>query len=156
MGKPSRRTSWRRQRIVAILKYLNTALASVMVGLYEAELSTKASNKAMVVLDSLTRGSGLWNAFAFDKCDENCKILSCAGTVHDTVGICYQNLLYVTTGDTEKPSLLDGKGKRSGSLRYQEWYLKLYRKRPMMDMFSFIVKEVHWPRELASTERSFR
>ena len=90
--------------------------------------------------------------FAFDNYDENCKILSGAGTVHDTVGICSQNLLYVTIGDTEKPSLLDGKRRRSGSLRYQDSYLKLYRKRPIIDWFSFKVKEVHRPRELSQLE----
>ena len=74
-----------------------------MVGLYEAELSTIASTKAMVVPDSLSEESGLCKAFAFDNYDENCKILSGEGTVYDTVGICYQNLFYVTTGDTEKP-----------------------------------------------------
>ena len=67
----------------------------------------------MAVPDSLSQESGLCKAFAFDNYDENCKILSGTGTIHDTVRIHYQNLLYVTTGDTEKFSLLDGKRKRS-------------------------------------------
>ena len=74
----------------------------------------------MVVPDSHSKESGLCKAFAFDNYDENCKTLSCAGTVHDNVGICYKNLLNVITGDTEKPSLLGGKRKTSGSLKYQE------------------------------------
>ena len=62
--------------------------------------------------------------------------------------ICFcQNLLYVTTGDTDKPSLLDG--------NREVWVVKVPRvisRIVQKNMFSFKVKEVHPPWELAQLE----
>ena len=63
----------------------------------ETELAMSLKERAESIPDGLLRKAGLATGLAWDNCDENTETLSGSGTLHDTVGICYQNIVEETT-----------------------------------------------------------
>ena len=59
----------------------------------ETELATAVYEKNQAIPNGLLKSPGLATGLAWDNIDENCETLSGSGTLHDTVGICYQNIL---------------------------------------------------------------
>ena len=55
------------------------------------EWQQKKNNRKTAAPDGIVQEQGLCTSLAWDSYDENTETLSGLGTLHDTVGICYQN-----------------------------------------------------------------
>ncbi len=73
----------------------------------ETELAMSISEKGHEAPDGLQLKEGLATGFAFDNYDENTETLSGGNTLHDTVGIVYQNIIPGEEGNDDRP---DGNG----------------------------------------------
>lgn len=146
------------RRVVEILNRLGHSVSYHLVEEYETELATMIQDKGKLLPDGLMAASGLCTALAFDNYDELCETLSGAGTLHDTVGICYQNITEQTqttmtsaegSNTQEKTTKLDLTRR---SFKYQERNLEPYRKKPKMSQFAYDVTSVPRPQELTLLE----
>lgn len=146
------------RRVIEILNRLGHSVSYHMVEEYETELATVIQEKGQLLPDGLIPAPGLCTAVAFDNYDELCETLSGAGTLHDTVGICYQNISEQTqtTVTDEETSNAHQETTRPGSTRrsftYKERNLEPYRKKPKMSQFAYDVTSVPRPQELTLLE----
>ena len=98
--------------------------------------------------DGLLKKAGLATSLAWDNYDENTETLSGSGTLHDTVGICYQNVQDVGVNGMESltaktlSEALVGKRTRKQTLDVDgtEKSLEPYRKKPRISSFSYAIK----------------
>ena len=58
----------------------------------ETDLATSITDRQQATSDGILQRPGLCTSLARDNYNENCEPLSGKGTLHDTVGICYQNI----------------------------------------------------------------
>lgn len=146
------------RRVVEILNRLGHSVSYHLVEEYETELATVIQDKGQLLPDGLIQAPGLCTAVAFDNYDELCETLSGAGTLHDTVGICYQNI-----SDQNETTVKDGGTSNTHqdttrpacsrrSFTYQERNLEPYRKKPKMGQFAYDVTSVPRPQELTLLE----
>ena len=80
------------RRIVETMNIFGHYIYYHIVESIEAEIATGISHPHQALLDGLTQGADLLTGLAWDIYDENTETLSGAGTLHDTVGICYQTI----------------------------------------------------------------
>ena len=99
---------------------------------------------------------GLCTGIAWDNYDENSETLSGSGTLHDTVGICYQNVIQETEANQnhaeKSPEPRRAKPKRSFVAK--ETALEPYRKKTKIKIFQYQDKDV--PRPLKITNFEYR
>ena len=94
------------------------------------------------------------------------KHLSGAGTLHDTVGICYQNETDVSpatnalandsvdSSELRIPAQIIPEAYKSRrSLELQQPILEPYRKKPWITVFKYTVTDIPWPPKLTTVER---
>lgn len=143
------------RRVVEILNRLGHSVSYHLVEEYETELANVIQDKGQLLPDGLVQAPGLCTAVAFDNYDEICETLSGAGTLHDTVGICYQNLsgLNETVRDAEYNTHQDTIRPRfNRSFTFQQRSLEPYRKKPRMSQFVYDVACVPRPHDLTLLE----
>jgi hypothetical protein len=80
------------RKINELLNHLGHSIGYHVTEEFETELATDISEKGELTPDGIVKTGGLATALAWDNYDELTETLSGKGTVHDTVGICYQNV----------------------------------------------------------------
>ena len=104
-------------------------------------------------------------SLTWDNYDERTETLSGAGTLHDTVGICYQNETdlspatnalandSVDSSELRIPAqIIPEIYKSRRSLKLQP-ILEPYRKKPRITVFKYTVTDIPWPPKLTTVER---
>ena len=81
------------RKVLEILNRFGLSISYHIVEEIETSLANDISTKQFSTPDGLLRQSGLATALAWDNYDVNTETLSGGGTVHDTVGIRYQNIV---------------------------------------------------------------
>jgi hypothetical protein len=87
------------RRIVEVLNQFGHCNAYHTAYLLETDLATSITDWQVATPDGLLQQPGLCTSLAWDNYDENCETLSGKWTLHDTVGICYQNISLNTLSD---------------------------------------------------------
>ena len=123
----------------------------------ETELATAVYEKNQATPNGLLKSPGLATGLAWDNYDENCETLSGSGTLHDTVGICYQNILPPHTDssitETDQRNTTDTSpdsvGKcRKRSFQAEDRHLEPYRKKPRCSSFAYAIRTCDEPKNL--------
>ena len=146
------------RRVIDILNRLGHSVCYQLVVEYETELANAIQDKGQLLPDGLIPASDLCTAVAYDNYDEICETLSGAGTLHDTVGICYQNSIsqaQTTVTDKDISNIHQGisrLGLTRKSFVYKERNLEPYRKKPKISQYCYDVKSVPRPQELTLFE----
>ena len=79
------------RKVVDILNRFGHSISYNVAEGMETEVASSITDKDRVLPDMLLQLSDLCTGMAFDNYDELTETLSGKGTLHDTVGICYQN-----------------------------------------------------------------
>ena len=130
----------------------------------ETELATSITERNHVSPHALEQMPGLATALAWNNYDENIETLSGSGSLHDTVGICYQHERALLgnasesddTEDLQSTCTLDQQ-RESGRSSKRVFHMKQpilepYRKKPKMRMFDYDIKEIPRPLKLTNIE----
>ena len=80
------------RRIVEIMNRFGHSVSYHTVESLETQLASEIIDRKESIPDGLSCSTGLMTSLAWDNYDENNETLYGAGTLHDTVGICYQNV----------------------------------------------------------------
>ena len=80
------------RKLLEIINHLGHCVSYHIVENIETELATSISEKHQSTPDGILQQSGLATGLAWDNYDELNETLSGSNTLHDTVGICYQNI----------------------------------------------------------------
>ena len=148
------------QKVVEILNHYGHCISYHTVETLETDLATNISDRNCATPEGINKLSGLCMGIAWDNYDENIEPLSGASTLHDTVGICYQNVSSETIVSEDcVPSgshLSVGEPiKQKTSKRYfklTETMIEPYRKKPKISTFEYQVKQVPRPLHTTSVE----
>jgi hypothetical protein len=107
----------------------------------ETDLATTASDKDDATPHGLLQQSGLATGVAWDNYDENSETLSGADTLHDTVGICFQNTTPQhganTVAESQPEVCTATRKKRKRSFEKEDVQLEPYRKTPKISTFQY-------------------
>ena len=124
----------------------------------ETELAENIIQKDQETPDGLQQKEGLCTGLAWDNYDEMNETLSGHGTLHDTVGICYQNTVEASEtndntnnndGTIDSSTERDGKpGQKRRTIDCKEHELEPYRKKTKMGTFNCNVKQATPPAHL--------
>jgi hypothetical protein len=119
----------------------------------ETDLATNICERDCTTPEGIHNVSGLCIGLVWDNYDENTETLSGANTLHDTVGICYQNIPQVTIHDSNPPTNVTNLGKKTKrSLALNEMQIQPCRKKPKITTFKYQVKQVPRPPNITSVE----
>lgn len=80
------------RRIIEIMNRFGHPISYHIVEELEAQIASDISDRRMTTPDAILKEPGLFTGLAWDNYDENRETLSGSGTLHDTVGICYENI----------------------------------------------------------------
>ena len=81
------------RKVIEMINHIGHSIGYHIAEALETELATAVYEKNQATPNGLLKSPGLATGLAWDNYDENCETLSGSGTLHDTVGICYQNIL---------------------------------------------------------------
>ena len=118
----------------------------------ETELASVITDKQQATPDGMRLQSGLCTGIAWDNYDENSETLSGGGTLHDTVGFCYQNLTTDTADIHVNKAPVSRTAKPKRSLLEKETVLEPYRKKPKIKTFQYQEKDIPRPLEMTKFE----
>jgi len=144
------------RKIIEILNRFGHCVGYHYTEQLETELATTISDRTHTTPDGITRRPGLCTSLAFDNYDEQTETLSGHGTLHDTVGICYQNVLedndVTMTSDAEDcPQRKVPSPRRS--FEFEEKQLESYRKRPRISDFNYQTTQAPEPEHLTLVQQ---
>ena len=162
------------RKVLEILNRFGHSTGYHTVEAMETDLGTIISDRNCATPDGIVKQAGLCTGTAWDNYDENTETLSGANTLHDTVGICYQNVPPDVIVELETPVLPDesmemdnsrspvairdaqsgssGKKISKRSLVLKETVLQPYRKKPKITSFQYQVKQIPRPPNLTEVE----
>jgi hypothetical protein len=143
------------RQVIDILNKFGHSIGYHTVESLETQLACVITEKHHASPDGIHQQSGLCTGISWDNYDENSETLSGGGTLHDTVGICYQNVMEPTEYDQsdhadEIPEPRPANAKRSFTAK--ETVLEPYRKKPKIKTFQYETKEVPKPLKLTKFE----
>ena len=81
------------RKVIEIVNHLGHSTGYTTTEEIETDLAISIQNQEHLTPDGMQRLPGLATGTAWDNYDENTETLSGADTLHDTVGICYQNAI---------------------------------------------------------------
>jgi hypothetical protein len=151
------------RRVIEILNRFGHCVNYHAVESLETDLATVIKERNQTTPDGILKQAGLATGLAWDNYDENNETLTGAGTLHDTVGICYQNITESKADDEPETLQIEEiynhnddveieKSTRSGSKRsfeVNELTLEPYRrKKPKLTVFQYGRKDVPPPENL--------
>ena len=155
------------RRVIEILNRFGHSVNYHTVEALETELATEITERKQTTPDGILKQAGLATGLAWDNYDENNETLTGSGTLHDTVGICYQNQIDSQTDDgaegplTEETEIQNDhvhpeKITRTGtgrtlkrSFEAKELILEPYRKKkPKLTVFQYGRKNIPPPENL--------
>lgn len=144
------------RRVVEILNRMGHSISYHTAESIETEVASSILEKNRFLPDILLQQPGLSTGSAWDNYDELTETLSGGNTLHDTVGICYQN--QPAGGATQEqvppvveksqPATVDKPNKRRRHLDAPERTILPYKRRPSMSTFSFDVYTAEQPANL--------
>ena len=126
----------------------------------KTDLATKVQETNIMTPEGIERVSGRCMGLAWDNYDENIETLSGANTLHDTVGICYQNIapessLYhegSSSTVTESGTATEFKPRSKRSFVLKETVISPYRKKPKITSFVYDETQVSTPSSIKSIQ----
>ncbi len=134
------------RKVINILYRMGHSISYPAIEELETQLATEISMRGTSTPDGLQRKPGLMTSLAWDKFDQNTETLSGAGTVHDTVGIGYQNRMSDSQEDVvDPPPAQQKKKERARTFVMQEKTLEPYRKKPKMSKFHYTKIQINQP-----------
>ena len=146
------------RRVLEILNRFGHCVNYHTVESFETQIASDISEGYEATPDGLIKYPGLITSLAWDNYDENTETLSGSGTLHDTVGICYQNQpteeelnVVFNRENTQKIAQKARTSKRK--LIFQEQNLAPYRKKPKISEFDYTIKEALVPVNLSAVQR---
>ena len=151
----------RSRRVIDILNRFGHCVSYNTAEMLETKLATNIAQRQFATPDGIERKPGLCTSLAWDNYDENSETLSGAGTLHETVGICYQNVEkntpVVDSLDASIPGTVTKHivSKRQSSKQAfvpNEITFEPYRKKPKMSSFSYSVKTSQCPSNITQIE----
>ena len=92
------------RKVLDVLNHMGHSISYHTAEEIEPVLANDISTRQFATPDGILRLPGLATALGWDNYDVNTETLSGGGTVHDTVGICYQNLP-TSVSDQEKDGI---------------------------------------------------
>ena len=154
------------RKVIEVLNRHGHCIGYHTAEIIETDLATQTVNRQNATPDGLLQHSGLCTSLAWDNYDERTETLSGAGTLHDTVGICYQNetdLIPATnalandsvdSSELRIPAqIIPETYKSRRSLKLQQPILEPYRKKPRITVFRYTVTDIPRPPKLTTVER---
>jgi len=150
------------RKVIEILNHFGHCLHYNTIEELETDLAISIEEQSSTTPSELQCTDGLSTSLAWDNFDHNNETLSGKDTLHDTVGICYQNIMQVDetcSNDKENQPNLPTNKKRlrkrtldSGSHNI----IEPYRKKPRIDKFVYHEKISAAPSHLKQmTQRDF-
>jgi hypothetical protein len=140
------------RRVLEILNRFGHCVSYHTVETTETQMATDISNRNQATPHVMITKPQLCSSLAWDNYDECTETLSGRGTLHDTVGISYQNIRPDDENEQEhdtKPeeNLLKHSGTKSSKRSFQmnELVLEPYRKKAKMTNFNYEVKQMGEP-----------
>lgn len=151
------------RRIIEILNRFGHCISYHTIESIETELATTITERHHALPDGMAQQSGLCTGLAWDNYDENNETLSGSETLHDTVGICYQNMKNMREEESQEESQhvfesqrpltqTDRRMKKLRSFQIQQNTLEPYRKKPKVDFFQYSIKENAKPLNLVKVQ----
>lgn len=95
------------RKLLEIINHLGHCVSYHIAENIETDLATSISEKQQSTPEGILRQSGLATGLAWDNYDELNETLSGSNTLHDTVGICYQNIPKITLDSDGNIQLLN-------------------------------------------------
>ena len=146
------------RKVIDVLNRFGHCVSYHTVESIETDLATNISARNYMTPDGIQRLPGLCTGLAWDNYDECSESLSGSDSLHDTVGICYQNkpqeLVPSSSNDVNAPEAhptsVWKKSKRTFTLK--ECNIEPYRKKPKITVFTFATKEVPRPHSMTAIE----
>ncbi len=149
------------KRVIDIMNRYGGSISYSVAEEIETDIAFAITQKGQALPDGMVKLAGLGTGLAWDNYDENAETLSGSGTVHDTVGICIQDL-------TDAPPIVEeeqagqhinieeihDRKQRKRLFEAKECHLKPYRKKPKMSKFDFRKEKV--PRPVNLTDMHYR
>ncbi|RUM44802.1 MAG: hypothetical protein DSY80_04010, partial [Desulfocapsa sp.] len=149
------------RQILEILNHFGHSISYHTVEALETDLATNVTERNCSTPAGIEQCSGLATGLAWDNYDENTETISGGNTLHDTVGICYQNIntaeIHTPTDNismatpTAEHYMARKVSKRSLVLR--ETTLQPYRKKPKIRTFQYVVKQIPRPPNLSMVKQ---
>ena len=149
-----------RRQIIDILNRFGHSINDHTVEAIETQVATDISDRHQALPDGMSQDDDLSTCLAWNNYDENTETLSGAGTLHDTVGICYQTIPgnegtvdepEHTTESTE-PVLGPKRHTARRSFLRKEVSLEPYRKKPKISVFQYQVRSIPRPPHMSTIE----
>ena len=154
------------KKVIEVLNRHGHCIGYHTAEIIETDLATQIVNRQNATPDGLLQHSGLCTSLAWDNYDERTETLSGAGTLHDTVGICYQNETdlspatnalandSVDSSELRIPAqIIPETYKSRRSLELQQPILEPYQKKPRITVFKYTVTDIPRPPKLTTVER---
>ena len=145
------------RKIVDLLNRLGHSVSYHVAEGIETEIASSLTETERILPDMLLQQVGLCTGLAFDNYDELTETLSGRDTLHDTVGICFQNRpTEVTTEDTTMGSMSNAEEvhvpvrslKRRRQYEPQDHTLLPYKKKPSLRKFKYKMYSIEDPPNL--------
>ena len=146
------------RKVIDILNRLGHSISYHLTEEFETRLASEISDKNYSTPDGLSMNPGLATALAWDNFDENIETMSGDGTVHDTVGICYQNIvehpinIQQDCDSARSGSQLKKKKQASRAFYKSQKVLEPYRKKPRISKFDYAERKIERPLNVTKTE----
>ena len=154
------------KKVVNILNHFGHSIGYHVSEELETDLAISISDRDLTRPDEILPLEGLATGLAFDNYDENCETLSGSGTLHDTVGITYQNVsdseshsININQSDEQTGCQQDPASfevaKRSGKMRSfdaPQYDVQPYRKKPRISTFEYSIKTPAKPSNLKQVQ----
>jgi hypothetical protein len=144
------------RKVINVLNRMGHSISYQIAEELETQLATEISERKISTPDGLLRQPGLMTGLAWDNFDENTETISGAGTVHDTVGICYQN---VTTSipshqknNSMEPEIPRKHKQKTRTFTVEEKQLEPYIKKPKMSTFQYTKHHIERPFHVTTVE----
>lgn len=150
------------RKVVEVLNHLGHSISYHTAEELETRLAYEIADKKLATPDGLLMQAGLGTALAWDNYDENTETLSGAGTVHDTVGICFQNVPPAAVLQEDETSIASSSNRNSQQQKVkkhtpraftkEQKTLEPYRKKPKMSRFNYPERRIERPLNLTKVE----
>ena len=144
------------RKVIDTLNRFGHCVSYHTVEAIETDLATEISQRGCATPDGIQCSPGLSTALAWDNYDEFTESLSGSDSLHDTVGICYQNISEAL-GDVPVPeeNINSPPWKKSRRTLYlKEKNIEPYRKKPRISVFTFAEQVI--PRPINITRIEYR
>lgn len=143
------------RKVIEIINRLGHCVSYHTVEELETDLATNITNRGSSTPDGIYQQAGLSTGLAWDNYDEQNETLSGSNTLHDTVGICYQNIPTAkeNSDQTEQVNVPHMTKASKRVLHLKETSLEPYRKKPKITVFQYAAKYLPRPIHITSIER---